>query len=167
MLSYASDKSAAEPQSAEPLPKVLVPVLAEVKAGTSIPVLLPTDLPRPFSDAERAVAEKVKEDEYTVVLYFKLQEGDAGFAASFGAKKNVRYSPRDLPNVQEVKLAGGVTGFFRPVSCGGSCAPANICWEHGDTLYDIQLRLPPALGKKKQQKIMTQVSNSAILAGAR
>lgn len=149
------------------LPDVFLSVLAEVKAKTTVPLLLPTELPRPFSDAKHALVDKAAADEYAVSLYYELCVGNAGFAASFGAKGNAPYSPQELPNVQEVKLAGGIVGFFRPVRCGGSCAPANLWWERGSALYSLQLQLPSALGENKQQKIITQVANSAILAGPR
>jgi hypothetical protein len=35
------------------LPDIFVSVLAGVKAKTRVPVVLPTELPRPFSDAKR------------------------------------------------------------------------------------------------------------------
>ncbi len=149
------------------LPGNFVSALAEVKAGTNIPVLLPTALPRPFSDAKQAVVEKVSADEYAVALYYELGVGDAGFSALFAATNNARYSPRELPNVREVKLADGIVGFFRPVSCGGSCAPANLWWEQGAVLYQIQLKLPSGLGEKKQLGVITAVADSAILAGRR
>jgi hypothetical protein len=102
-----------------------------------------------------------------VALYYELGVGDAGFAASFSARKNAGYSPRELPNVEEVKLAGGIVGFFRSVSCGGSCAPANLWWEQDGTLYQIQLKLPSTLREKKQLRIIMAVADSAILAGPR
>ena len=150
----------------KPLPNIFVSVLAEVKAKTNITVLLPTELPEPFRYAAHAMV-KAKADEYAVILYYELGVGDAGFAASLLANNNSSYSPRELPNVQKVKLASGIVGFFRPVSCGGSCAPANLWWERGTVLYDIQLRLPSTLSEKKQQNIITEVANSAILAGPR
>ena len=79
----------------KPLPGVLVPALAEVKAKTNISVLLPTELPEPFSDAKHAVVGKVTADQYGIALYYELGVGDAGFAASFSAKNNASYSPRD------------------------------------------------------------------------
>ena len=151
----------------KPLPKVFVSILAEVKAKTNLSVLLPTELPKPFSDAEQAEVSEVKGDQYSVVLYYELGVGNAGFAASFSAEKNASYSPRELPNVQAVKLADGIVGFFRPVSCGGSCAPANLWWEQGAVLYQIQLKLPPTLSEKNQQSTIVAVADSAILAGPR
>jgi hypothetical protein len=149
------------------LPDVFLSVLAEVKAKTTVNVLLPTELPSPFRDAKYANVDKATADEYVVSLYYKLGVGNAGFAASFGAKNNAPYSPRELSNVREVELARGIVGFFRPVSCGGSCAPSNLWWVRGTALYSLQLKLPSALREKKQQMIITQVANSAILAGPR
>ena len=163
----ASGKPAPALPDTRPLPAIFVSVLADVKAGTSIPVLLPSELPRPFSDAKHAVVEKVSADHYAVALYYELDEGNAGFAASFAATNNAGYSPRELPNIREMKLADGIVGFFRPVSCGGSCAPANLWWERGAALYQIQLKLPSTLPEKKQLGIVTAVADSAILAGAR
>jgi len=150
-----------------PVPNIFLSALAEVKAKTSIPLLLPTELPRPFRDAKDATVEKIAPDEYAVALWYELGAGDAGYAASFSGKNNPRYSPRELGNISEVKLTRGIVGFFRPVSCGGSCAPANLWWQQGASLYNIQLKLGSTLGEKKQQKIITEVANSAIQAGPR
>ena len=149
------------------LPDVFVSVLGGIKAKTRVPVLLPTELPRPFSDAKHASVDKATADEYEVSLYYELDAGNAGFAASFEATKNPHYSPRELANVREVKLAGGISGIFRPVSCGGSCAPANLWWEQGSVLYQIQLKVPSTLPEKNQQEIITALANSAIQAGPR
>ena len=149
------------------LPDIFLSVLARVKVKTRVPVLLPTELPRPFSDAKHASVDKATTDEYAVSLYYELDVGNAGFAASFEATNNSQYSPRELGNVREVKLAGGLTGFFRPVNCGGSCAPANLWWEQKAVLYQIQLKLPSTLPERNQQRIITTVANSAILAGPR
>lgn len=163
----ASSKPAPALPVGRSLLDIFVSVLAEVKAGTSIPVLLPTELPGPFSGAKNAIVEKVSADEYAVDLYYELGAGQAGFAASFSATNNAGYSPQELPNVRKVKLAGGAAGYFSPVSCGGSCAPANIWWERGAVLYQIQLKLPSVLSEKRQQRIITVVAGSAILAGPR
>jgi hypothetical protein len=162
-----SGKSVAQGRVGSSLPKSLVPVLAHVKAKTSIPVLLPTELPRPFRDAKDATVERVAPDEYAVALWYELGAGNAGYAASFSGKRNSAYSPRELGNVRKVKLTGGIVGFFRPVSCGGSCAPANLWWKQGASLYQIQLKLGSTLGEKKQQKVIMEVANSAIQAGPR
>jgi hypothetical protein len=151
--------------AAGPLPDIFRSVLTEVKAKTKVSVLLPTELP--FYDVKHATVDKAAAQEYAISLYFELDEGNAGFAASFGASDNPRYSPQELPHVREVKLATGITGFFRPVNCGGSCAPANLWWKEGSVLYQIQLKLPPAMPEQSQQRMITAAANSSILAGPR
>jgi hypothetical protein len=149
------------------LPDIFRSALAEVKAKTRVPLLLPTELPRPFSDAKHVSVDVPTASEYGISLYYELDVGNAGFAASFAAANNPSYSPRELVNVREVKLAAGTTAFFRPVSCGGSCAPANLWWEQGSVLYQIQLKVPSTLPEKNQQEIITALANSAIQAGPR
>jgi hypothetical protein len=149
------------------LPDVFLSVLDAVRAKTKIDVLLPTELPKPFNDAKHANVDKATGDEYAISLYYELDAGDAGFAASFQGTDNPRYSPQELGNGRKIKLASGISGFFRPVNCGGSCAPANLWWTQGSVLYQFQLKLPSTLGEKNQQGVITAVANSAILAGAR
>jgi hypothetical protein len=147
------------------LPKALVSVLPMVKAKTRIPVLLPSELPEPIAGAHYAVVQKTDADEYAISLYFKLGVGDAGFAAFFAAQAHPKYNSRELGN--EVQLVHGTHGFFRPVSCGGSCAPASLLWELGGNLYQIQLEMSSTLSEADQQKAIISTADSAILAGPR
>ena len=64
---------------------VFLSVLGGVKGETKVDVLLPTELPRPFSDAKHANVDKAKADEYAISLYYELEAGNAGFAPSFEA----------------------------------------------------------------------------------
>lgn len=130
-------------------------------------MLLPSELSPRFRGAKYAVAEKVTDNQYAITLYYELNVGDAGFAASFEADGEQKYDPKNLGNVSKVELIHGLIGYFRPVNCGGSCAPANIWWEVGRVLYQIQLRFPSDLGESHQQREITAAANSAILAGHR
>jgi hypothetical protein len=150
------------------LPEAFNSVLSKVKAKSHVPILLPGKLPESIGRAEHAVVEKAEANEYAISLYFKLGVGDSGFAAYFSGAANPGYSPQELGNVSEVKLARGLRGFFRPINCGGSCAPANLWWEAGGVVNQIQLKLPSSLSEEDQQKkTITEVANSAILAGPR
>jgi hypothetical protein len=149
------------------LPEALASVLAEVKAKSHLEVLLPSELPHPFAEAKYATVESASQNEYGISLYYKLDVGDSGFAASFSADAHPNYGPQDIPNVRKVKLSHGLVGYFREVGCGGSCAPANLWWEEDHVLYSLQLRLRPDLPDKDQQRKMIAVANSAILAGPR
>jgi hypothetical protein len=149
------------------LPKVFASVLPELKAKSRLPVLLPSELPDPVRNAKHALLDKAAADEYAISVYYELGVGEAGFAALFAADANSGYDPRKLPNVREVKLAHHVRGFFWPVSCGGSCAPANVWWSESGVLYQIQLQLPSTLHEDDQQRTLTAIADSAIVAGAR
>jgi hypothetical protein len=147
------------------LPETFVSILPEVKAKSRIPVLLPSKLPMPIGNAKHALVEKAAANEYAVSLYYDLGIGDAGFAALFAAQATPTYNPRELKGIHEVKLARGIRGFFRPLSCGGSCAPVNLWWEEGGVLYQIQVELSPAISE--QDQAITAVADSAILADPR
>lgn len=161
-----SRNAASQAESNKSLPEVFHSVLPEIKSKSHVPLLLPSKLPKPIGKAKHALIEKVAANEYAISLYFELGNGNAGFAAFFSGEAAPKYSPRELGNLSEVKLANGIRGYFRPINCGGSCAPANLWWEDGGILYQIQLSLPIA-SEQDQEKTITAVANSAILAGPR
>ena len=150
-----------------PFPAALASVLSEVQASSRLPVLLPSELPLPVANAKYAVVDTASEGEYAISLNYELDAGDSGFAASFEANSHADYVPRDLPNVDEVKLSRGLVGYFRPVGCDGSCAPANLWWEENRILYQIQLKLSSTLPEGDQRRLIITAANSAILAGPR
>ena len=149
------------------LPKLLTSVLPEIKAKTHLPVMLPSDLPQPISGAKHAVIEKASDKEYAIILLYKLGIGDAGFAAFFGAQGDPDYEPQDLGNVRKVEMAHGLFGYFRPVSCGGSCAPANLWWKDGRVMCQIQLGFASTLRECDQKKAIIAAADSGILGGPR
>jgi hypothetical protein len=153
--------------AAKPAAKVFLATLSKVKASSHVVILLPSELPQPIAGAKHAAVEAASKNEYAISLYYELGVGDSGFAASFGAKAYPRYRPDELPNLHRVQLAHDIVGYFHPVSCGGSCAPANLWWEEDQVLYQIQLRLPSTLPVRDQQNAIVTTANSAILAGPR
>lgn len=157
--------SAAKPDNF--LSETFASVVPEIKAKSRVPVLLPSELPTPMGNAKCAVIEKSTESEYAISLYYKMGIGDAGFAAFFAGNAKPGYKLQGLENVREVKLSRGIKGFFSEVSCGGSCAPANLWWEESGVLYQIQLKFSSTLPARDQQKAITASANSAILAGPR
>lgn len=149
------------------LPEGFASCVREVKAKTRVPILLPSTLPDPIGKAKDTVVQSAAEDSYAISLYYELEIGDAGFAANFTAQAKPNYTPEDLGNVQRTALAQGLIGFFGPVSCGGSCAPANLWWQQNGTLYQIQLKLSSTMTERDQLKALTAAANSAITAGPR
>lgn len=149
------------------LPKAFESVIAEIKGKSSVPILLPDELPPPFASAKQVVVDKAAATEWAISLYYERDAGDASLAAFFAANSEPKYRPTELGNVSKVKLSRGLRGYFRPVSCGGSCAPANIWWEQSGTLYQFQLKMSSTLSEKQQQKTMCELADSAISAGPR
>jgi hypothetical protein len=149
------------------LPESFASVLPELKAESRIPVILPSELTQPIGGAKHAVLEKASSNEYAISLYYELGIGDAGFAASFGTQVDPDFAPQDPVNIHKVQLSDGLLGYFSPVSCGGSCAPANFWWKDGRILYQIQLKFPSTLREGDRQKALTAAANPAILAGPR
>jgi hypothetical protein len=159
--------AASQAKPSKALPEVFISVLPEVKDKSQVPVLLPSELPETIGRTKHARVAKASANEYAVYLLYQLDTGNAGFAASFSGEARANYSPQELPNVSEVKLAHGIRGFFKSISCGGSCTPANLWWEDGGILYQIQLRLSSSVSDQDQEKAITAVANSAILGGPR
>jgi hypothetical protein len=154
-------------QGQEPA-EVFLSVLAELKEKAEVPILLPSELPGP--KAGLWAFGRGQTAEYEISVYYENDDGshfgvDANFYGMFSGTKS--QPPTWLAELKEVKLAGGHSGFFMPISCGGSCAPANLWWVSDDVSYNIQLKLFSSLSEQDQEKTITKVANSAILAGRR
>lgn len=155
--------------SRKPPLAIFAAVLPRIKAGSHVPVLLPSQLPPAIAKAKHAVIGTVEADKYGIALYYERDaDGDyLGFAASFSGQVKPRFNPRELTNFEPIDLAHHLDGFFRAVSCGGSCAPANLWWEQNGVLYVIQLQLSPDLSDQSQENTIVAVANSAIMGGPR
>ena len=101
----------------------------------------------------------MRKDGYFISLYYSDLGSNADYAAGFGASMLIS---RDLG--RRVGLSGGRIGMFRPVSCGGSCAPANLWWEQDGVLYQIQIKLRSDLNEKDQEKILVDTANLSVTA---
>lgn len=95
-------------------------------------------------------------------LYY-TEDANASYAAGFGGSTRILRS-QDLTNTRQVALSGGRTGMFRPVSCGGSCAPANLWWEQNGVMYQIQLKLGSGWMEEDQEKILVETANYIVTA---
>jgi len=67
---------------------------------------------------------------------------------------------------RQVRLRGGVTGYFKPLSCGGSCAPPEIQFVRAGVLYTIQAKVPDS-SDAGQRRRLVRAANSALRAGPR
>jgi hypothetical protein len=143
---------------------VFRPALEQIQPKTRIPIVLPLRLPSAIPEKNIKVASgEVREDGYFISLYFSEGGGNAAFAAGFGGSARI-FGPEDLPNTHRVALSDGRTGMFSPVSCGGSCAPANLWWEQSGVMYQIQIKLKSDTPEKDQEKILIETANSTVTA---
>jgi hypothetical protein len=150
---------AAAPAKTLDLPSLFEDVMPEVKENTEVPVLLPQ---RYRSDSRRNVPSGGgSADGYTLSIAAARNCGGATacFLADFSAQRG------EEPNyTRVVKLIGGRTGYFKPLTCGASCSPPVIEWMEDDVLYWIQAHAGTG---KQEKKRLRRMANSAIRHGAR
>ena len=149
----------AAPAKTVDLPTLFQDVLPEVKEKTEAPVLLPQ---RYRSDSEgNFPSGEGRRRGYTLSIAAVQNCGDATacFVATFGAQRG-----EDPHYTRTVRLIGGRTGYFKPLTCGASCSPPAIEWVEDDVLYWIQAH---AGTKRQEKKRLRQMANSAIRHGAR
>jgi hypothetical protein len=140
--------------------QVFKPALDQIQGHTQIPILLPSKLTAPIAEPDIKVARGTASDSgYNISLYYAEGRGDAAFAASFGGSTQVF---RNLPNTRRAVLASGIVGMFRPVSCGGSCAPATLWWEQKGVMYQIQIKLRSTTNRKEQERILIEAADSTV-----
>jgi hypothetical protein len=138
---------------------VFKPAIQEIQSETKIQILLPSRLPSSISEGAIKLARgEVRKDGYFISLYFSA-DGNASYAGGFGGSTLI-FGPKDLPNTRRVALSGGRVGMFRPVSCGGSCAPANLWWEQNGVMYQIQISGGGA--PEEQKKLLVEVANAMV-----
>ena len=87
----------------------------------------------------------MREGGYLISLYYSEPGVEATFAAGFGGSTRIEH----LSDAHRVELSGGRTGMFMFVSCGGSCAPANLWWEQNGVMYQIQIALKSSTTEKE------------------
>jgi hypothetical protein len=141
------------------VPDLFANVLPQVKAKTTLPVLLPQ---RYRSDALKNFASGVgRKKSYALSIGAVKNCGGATacFVAEFAARKGAKPTFK-----KTVKLAHGHTGHFKPLTCGASCSPPMLEWRQGGVLYWIQAHAGSASQEKKR---LVRMANSAIRHGAR
>jgi len=148
---------------AQELAAVFKPALSQMLPQTRIAILLPSKLPSLIRERDIKLASgDGSEDRYFISLYYEEIGSNATFAAGFGAFAKPAFDVFDLPNTRPVALARGLMGIFRPVSCGGSCAPANLWWVQNGVMYQIQIKLASSMNEKDQENILIETANSMV-----
>jgi hypothetical protein len=150
---------AAAPARTMDLPTLFQDVLPEVKEKTEVPVLLPQRYPSGSEDHFPSGDGRRRGYTLSVAAVRDCDGATACFLGTFGAQRG-----EDPHYMRKIRLAGGRTGYFRPLTCGASCSPPAIEWVEHDVLYWIQAH---AGTKRQERKRLRRMANSAIRHGAR
>jgi hypothetical protein len=129
-----------------------------------VPVLLPSDLPASLREDRLFVIAGTTESGYdlTIALTPDCGGANACTVGSFSAEEG----GTPVEEFEQVGLAGGLRGGYKPLTCGASCSPAMIEWVSGGVLYTIQLKLN-AGGEAGDRRELIRLANSSITAGPR
>jgi hypothetical protein len=123
-------------------------------------VLLPTSMNLDYGGKVYADGDGDKRlGTYTMELSGAKGCGGANacFLAEFLGAKGAKLGYKTT----NVKLALGMEGYYKALSCGASCSPPSIAWIQKGVRYEIQAK---ALGGKQA---FVAMANSAITAGNR
>jgi hypothetical protein len=142
-------------------PKLFAKKLDKVKADSGIDVFLPSHL-RVFVKPSKAYPTAVASDgTYDLEIGAARNCGGANacYLANFTGTRGEKPAFR-----KKVSLAGGHTGYWKGITCGASCSPAEIQWLEGDVLYTAATK---GVGLKKEKPTLVKLANEAIKAGPR
>ena len=155
--------------------KLFADAAKEMFNRTSVAVYVPISLPSvetasvdgcAFSDSDA--------DSYDISIYGRLTEygkteplpceaNNAGLLAEIHGDRMAMPDFSHKPSAQRVALQNGAPGWFLPVSCGGSCAPASLYWQTPKASYCLQLKLRSLMPIGAQRRELLEIANSVLL----
>ena len=142
-------------------PQIFEKKLPKVKSDSGIDVYLPSHL-RVFTTARR-VRGTATADSGTYDLELgigsRCNGANACFVGNFTGTRGV-----EPAFARKARLTGGRTGYWKGITCGASCSPAEIQWVENGVLYTVATK---AVTSKKEKATLVKLANSAILAGPR
>jgi hypothetical protein len=143
------------------VPAALGTALSKTDAKTPLAILLPSKLALDYSGKTYGSGTGGKNSYSLSIAGAPNCGANVCFLAAFGARGGGKPSFR-----RTVGLRGGRTGYFKPLSCGGSCSPPEIQWVSRGNLYSIQAKIPDSSDTAAKQRLVA-AANSAIGAGPR
>jgi hypothetical protein len=149
-------------QEAVEAPDALAALVPELKAQTTVPILLPRQLPA-LAEKDYYAHAKGDAEGYTIRLESDpdCDGANACFLGMLRARRGARVS---FPQV--VKLGETATGRYKPTSCGGSCSEQAIQWKYQGVLYTAQLNLHTE-SEKEARAAMIDLAKGALRQGPR
>jgi hypothetical protein len=128
-----------------------------VAARTDVPVRVPARLALDFDGAVFATGSGSRR-RWTLGLDGARDCGNATacFLAQMSGERGGTPAFRT-----RVRLANGITGRYKPLTCGASCSPPMVQWVQRGVLYSIQAKVGAA-GAAAQRTALVRAANSAI-----
>jgi hypothetical protein len=143
------------------VPKKFKSLIPKVKARSGLAVRLPSRV-HVFVNPTKTFADRsaTKKSYFLELDAAKSCHGaNVCFLASFSGERGGKPAFK-----RKVSLVHGITGYFKPITCGASCSPAFMQWKEHKVLYEIELK---GLPSNKERSGMTKLANSAIRGGDR
>ena len=140
-------------------------ILPKIKEQTQLPILLPSELLITGTNRKIYIEGKGTSNSYEITLAFTPNcTGNACSIGYISAEKGSQ--PLEDEFSRELSLVQNIKGYFRPLTCGASCAPPIIGWEYKGVFYRISLK---GVGQSPELEgeTLAKMANSAIAAGAR
>jgi hypothetical protein len=141
------------------VPELVSKPLAAVNKATKLDVLLPSRMTTEHKHLYSEGRGRSHSYRFEIGAVRKCHSATACFVASFRGRRGAKPS-----NPRKVKLRGGRRGYFRPLSCGASCAAPSLEWVQDGVLYTIEAKVGT---KSSERKILVRLANSAIAKGPR
>jgi hypothetical protein len=144
------------------IPQELGPQLRKVAKRTDIPVRVPASMDLAHTGITFASGEGTKR-RWSLSLGAAPRCGGATacFLATFTGQRGGTPAFK-----RQVRLTRGITGYYKPTTCGASCSPALIEWKQGRVLYGIQAKVEGE-GEAGELALMVDAANRAIVARGR
>ena len=144
------------------VPATLGDHLDRVAARTGVPVLVPDSIALDFSGRVHAFGAGGA-DGYTLSLAGHPRCGGASACvlAYFSAERGGRPFGR-----RRVALVRGITGRFKPMTCGASCSPPAVSWKRRGVVYTFTANVEQSTNAG-QRRALVRAANSAIRRGPR
>ena len=142
-------------------PTIFATSIPKVKARAEMDVFLPSHM-RVFTTARRVKGKATTTaDSYDLELGIgsRCNGANVCFIGNFTGTRGA-----EPAFGRKAKLTGGRTGYWKGITCGASCSPAEIQWVENDVLYTAATK---SVGVNKEKATLVKLANSAIKAGPR
>jgi len=147
----------------------------DVVKRSSIAIYVPVSLQSLDTAAiDGCVFSKAERDKYAISIYGRVTQygqteplpceaNDAAFLAEIHGDSTPMSDLSKKRNAQKVALQSGTSGWFIPVTCGGSCAPATLYWQTPKASYFFQLKLESKVPVAEQRSQLLKIVDSLQL----